>query len=63
MQLDVKEQLLTAKELAEALGVKESWTRWATHKDMIPVYRIGKYRRYLLNEVLVALQEKGLQGR
>lgn len=47
---------LTAIELADKLKVKLSWIRWMTFQKKIPVYRLGKYRRYVLSEVLQALE-------
>lgn len=63
MQFDSNKQLLTAVELAEKLAVKESWVRWQSHRKTIPVVRLGKYRRYVLDQVVQSLQEKGLHDR
>jgi hypothetical protein len=43
-------EIITARELAERLKVRESWVvdqskRCRTH-DPIPVFRLGKHRRY-----------------
>jgi hypothetical protein len=44
-------EVLTTTELAERLKVKESWvvdqSKPSRTADPIPVFRLGKYRRYL----------------
>jgi excisionase family DNA binding protein len=42
----VNERLLTAKEVAELLAVKESWVREATRAGRLPHLQLGRYRRY-----------------
>lgn len=55
----MNDQLLTIEELADHLGVKPSWVIKAGAKGEIPSYKIGKYRRFKLDEVLAVLKAKG----
>jgi excisionase family DNA binding protein len=48
----VSDRLLTAKEIAEVLGVPESWVREHTRSNAIPHVRLGRYVRYDLDDVL-----------
>jgi hypothetical protein len=45
-------EVLTTAELAERLKVKESWvvdrSKRSRTADPIPVFRLGKHRRYLM---------------
>lgn len=52
------EKLLTIEELAEALGVKPSWVMEHGARGDIPSYKVGRYRRFDLDEVKAALKEK-----
>lgn len=49
------QKLLTAKELANHLNVPESWIRTEERMSRIPGVRIGKYVRFRLSDVEVAL--------
>ncbi|MBW3631278.1 MAG: helix-turn-helix domain-containing protein [Gemmatimonadetes bacterium] len=46
------EHWLTVRELAEVLGVSESWIDKARRRDGLPSRRLGRARRYLLSEVV-----------
>jgi excisionase family DNA binding protein len=54
--------LLTAGELAERLGVPESWVRTEERAGRIPSVRLGKYVRFKLSEVERILAERSRQG-
>jgi excisionase family DNA binding protein len=49
------EKLLPADELAERLGVPESWVRTEERAGRIPGVRLGKYVRFKLSVVETAL--------
>ena len=55
------DRLLTAAEVAERLGVKESWIQEKARCGDIPHVRLGRYRRYEMQAVWgwVAQQEEG----
>jgi excisionase family DNA binding protein len=53
-----EEQLLTARQLAEALNLPETWVRERTRAGDIPVLKLGKYRRYLVRDVQAWLSER-----
>jgi excisionase family DNA binding protein len=60
-----KEDLLTVSELATTLKVKESWVYGETRKTgagSIPRLRVGKYLRFLLQDVLTWLKDKQNEG-
>jgi excisionase family DNA binding protein len=42
----VTDRLLTAAEVADRLGVPESWVREQTRANKIPHVTLGRYRRY-----------------
>ncbi len=52
------DHLLTAAELAEALNVPLSWVREKTGRNLIPHYKLGKYARYDLTEVMEYFEKK-----
>ena len=54
--------LLTAGELAERLGVPESWVRTEERTGRIPSVRLGKYVRFKLSAVERTLAERSRQG-
>jgi excisionase family DNA binding protein len=56
------ENLLPADELAERLGVPESWVRTEERAGRIPGRRLGKYVRFKLSEVEHALAERKREG-
>jgi excisionase family DNA binding protein len=56
------EKLLTADELAEYLGMHESWVRTEERAGRIPGVRLGKYVRFKLSDVERALAERQRQG-
>src|ERR1700730_15378213 len=56
------EKLLTARELAERLGVPESWVRTEERAGRIPSVRLGKYVRFKLSDVERTLAERSRQG-
>ena len=49
-------QLITSEELALVLQVDVHWVWRATREKKIPFYRVGKYRRFDLEEVLQTLE-------
>jgi excisionase family DNA binding protein len=57
----VKERLLTCKELAECLRVPVSWVYAQTRQkgtDTIPIIRVGKYCRFVEQDVLEWLRRR-----
>jgi excisionase family DNA binding protein len=55
------EQLIDVRELAKALAVPVSWVYGRTRQkgpDTIPHLKIGKYRRFRLDEVLKYLEKQ-----
>jgi len=57
--VSANERLLTIEELAEALSVKPSWVMEKGARGEIPSYLVGRYRRFLLSEVLEATRSDG----
>jgi excisionase family DNA binding protein len=53
--------LLTAGELAERLGVPESWVRTEERAGRIPSVRLGRYVRFKLSDVEQAFAERRRQ--
>jgi excisionase family DNA binding protein len=54
--------LLRAGELAERLGVPESWVRTEERAGRIPSVRLGRYVRFKLSDVERTLDERRRQG-
>ena len=54
----MNDRLLTAPEVAELLAVPESWVREATRDGRLPHLKLGRYRRYLREEIESWLQEQ-----
>lgn len=54
------ERLLTGAELAQLLNVSPHWVRRHTHKrsDSIPHFRLGRYPRYRIGDVLEWLESQ-----
>jgi len=50
--LENHHNFIDAKQVAILLAVPESWVREMTRRNLIPHRRLGKYRRYLPEEVL-----------
>lgn len=46
------DKLLTAEQVAEWLGIPESWVRRETRAGRIPFVALGRYRRYDRAKVL-----------
>jgi excisionase family DNA binding protein len=59
----VSDRLLTAAELADFLAVKESWVREATRDGRLPHLRLGRYRRYRLDDIERWLADQQAGGR
>lgn len=59
----MNDRLLIAAEVAEFLAVKESWVREATRDGRLPHLRLGRYRRYRLEDVERWLEEQQAGGR
>jgi len=53
------DELLTVNELAEALRVPVSWVYARTRVDALPCYKVGKYLRFRLPEVIQTLERRG----
>jgi len=45
-------ELLTTDEIAEKLKMKKSWIYSKTRTGEIPHLKVGKYRRFILEDVL-----------
>ncbi len=55
------QNLLTVDELAESLSVPKSWVYSRTREtgpDSIPMIKVGKYRRFVLADVLAWLEKR-----
>jgi excisionase family DNA binding protein len=52
----VSDRLLTSKEIAELLGVKPSWVQAKTRSEEIPYVPLGRYRRYVEDDVRAWLE-------
>ena len=57
------ERLVTAGEVAERLGVPESWVRESARSGAIPHVRLGRYIRFDLADVERWLEECERPGR
>jgi excisionase family DNA binding protein len=55
-------RLLTIEELADALGVKPNWVQEKGASGEIPSYKIGRYRRFDLDEVKASIRESAEKG-
>ena len=56
------DRLLDAKELAEILGVPETWVREHTRNGHLPAVQLGRYWRYRLERVLAWIEEQEQGG-
>jgi excisionase family DNA binding protein len=52
------DRLLTADEVAEFLNVPTTWVRSETRAERMPHVKLGKYRRYRLDDVVAWLENK-----
>jgi len=59
----VTDRLLDAKEIAERLGVPESWVRESARSGAMPSVRLGRYVRFDLRDVEAWLEECKQPGR
>ena len=59
----MSERLLDAKEIAERLGVPESWVREPARSGAMPCVRLGRYVRFDLDDVERWLEECKRPGR
>lgn len=57
------DRLLTATEVADRLGVDESWVREHTRAGNIPFVPLGRWRRYDWNDVKAWLETCKRPGR
>lgn len=55
---NVDVRLLTAKQVAECLEVKESWVMSEARADRIPKHMVGRYVRFDLGEVRRVLEQR-----
>ena len=62
-RVDMKQRLLSVKELAEELGVHEDTIRRAYWKKTIPAERICKLLRFDLEKVRRAMERKAYGGK
>jgi excisionase family DNA binding protein len=63
MRRNMSERLLTAREVADRLAVKESWVREATRDGRLPHLRLGRYRRYYWPDIVTWLGQQTQHGR
>jgi len=57
----MNQNLLSVDELAESLNVKKSWIysrSRETGPDAMPMYKVGKYCRFVLDDVLTWLKSQ-----
>jgi excisionase family DNA binding protein len=59
----VSDRLLDAKEIAERLGIPESWVRESARSGAIPHVRLGRYVRFDLGDVEAWLESCKQPGR
>jgi excisionase family DNA binding protein len=59
----MSDRILTAREVAAFLAVKESWVREATRDGRLPHLRLGRYRRYRRADIERWLGEQQAGGR
>ena len=59
----MSDRLLTAAAVAELLSVPETWVREATRSGAMPCVELGRYRRYVLSDVLSWLETCKKPGR
>ena len=57
------ERLLDAHEVAEWLGVPVSWVRESTRSGAMPCVELGRYRRYVREDVAAWLEACKQPGR
>jgi excisionase family DNA binding protein len=57
------DRLLDAREIAERLGVPESWVREQARSGAMPAIKLGKYWRYDLADVEAWLETCKQPGR
>jgi excisionase family DNA binding protein len=57
------ERLLAANEVAAWLGVPVSWVRESTRSGAIPCVELGRYRRYVREDVATWLEQCKQPGR
>jgi excisionase family DNA binding protein len=57
----MKQDFITVDELAESLRVPKSWVYSRTREtgpESMPVIKVGKYRRFVLADVLAWLEKR-----
>jgi len=59
----VNERLLDAKEIAERLGVPETWVRESARSGAMPCVRLGRYVRFDLDDIERWIEECKRPGR
>ena len=52
------ERLLSVGEVAERLGVAPSWVYTEAEARRLPSFKLGKYRRFRLSEILAWLETR-----
>lgn len=57
------ERLLDAREVAERLGVPETWVRESARSGAMPCVRLGRYVRFDLADVEAWIEECKRPGR
>ena len=57
------DRLLDAKEIAEMLGVPESWVRESARSGAMPCVRLGRYVRFDLADVERWVDDRKQPGR
>ena len=57
-RLQTDDRLLTAGELAERLGVLESWVAKAARANRLPHVLVGRYRRFRWSDIEAWLEEQ-----
>jgi excisionase family DNA binding protein len=59
----MSDRLLDANEVADWLGVPVSWVRESTRSGAMPCVELGRYRRYVREDVATWLEECKQPGR
>jgi excisionase family DNA binding protein len=59
----VSDRLIDAREVAELLNIPVTWVREQTRSGAMPCVELGRYRRYVLADVLLWLESCKRPGR
>lgn len=52
METTLKEKFISMEQASDLLGVKKTWFYDKVRKGKVPFYKIGKYNKFLVSELL-----------